>query len=100
MPGMAILYGMKTPTVKATYSLDVETMRVLERVARRWGVSKSEALRRAIRASAQDSMGPSTPLATLDQMQAAAELGSSAAAEWAKEVRTERRAARPPSRAK
>jgi hypothetical protein len=38
-------------TVKITYVFDVETVRTLEDLARRWNVSKSEALRRAIRAS-------------------------------------------------
>ena len=36
---------MATTTIKATYSLDPETVRLLERVSRRWGVSKSEARR-------------------------------------------------------
>jgi hypothetical protein len=39
---------MATTTVKSTYSLDVDTVRELDAVARRWRVSKSEALRRAI----------------------------------------------------
>lgn len=36
-------------TIKCTYSLDAGTVRTLEELARRWNVSKSEALRRAIR---------------------------------------------------
>ena len=36
-------------TIKRTYSLDTGTVRALEELARRWNVSKSEALRRAIR---------------------------------------------------
>lgn len=43
---------MAIPKIKATYSLDPETIALLERVSRRWGVSKSEALRRAIQALA------------------------------------------------
>lgn len=39
-------------TIKSTYSLDVGTVRTLEGLARRWNVSKSEALRRAIRSEA------------------------------------------------
>ncbi|MDE0100953.1 MAG: ribbon-helix-helix protein, CopG family [Bryobacterales bacterium] len=39
--------------IKATYSLDVGTVRALEGLARRWNVSKSEALRRAIRREAE-----------------------------------------------
>ena len=42
---------MAITTIRSTYALDVETMQVLERIAHRWKVSKSEALRRAIRAA-------------------------------------------------
>ena len=44
---------MATMTIKSTYSLDVGTVRTLEGLARRWNVSKSEALRRAIRGEAE-----------------------------------------------
>ena len=91
---MAILYGMANPTIKATYTLDVETLRVLERVARRWGVSKSEALRRAIRASASVAAEPETPLAALDELQSAARMTVSAADAWSREARAERQAER------
>ena len=40
-------------TIKSTYSLDVGTVRTLEGLAHRWNVSKSEALRRAIRDAAE-----------------------------------------------
>ena len=88
---MAILYGMANPTIKATYTLDVETLRVLERAAKRWGVSKSEALRRAIRASASIAAEPETPLAALDELQSAAGLTASAATAWSRQARAERR---------
>lgn len=88
---------MATSKVKATYSLDRETMRVLERVAERWGVSKSEALRRAIRAAASLETGSNTPTAALDDLQAAAALSATATSKWAASVRAERRAARPRS---
>ena len=62
---------MATPTIKSTYSLDVESVRALDDLARRWQVSKSEALRRAIRseASRQPAAGGDA-LAALDQLQA------------------------------
>jgi hypothetical protein len=41
---------MATETIKSTYTLDVDTVRAL---ARRWNVTKSEALRRAMEASAE-----------------------------------------------
>ena len=44
---------MATVTVKSTYSLDVETVRQLEELAKRWNTSKSGALRRAIQSAAK-----------------------------------------------
>ncbi len=41
---------MTATTVNTTYAMDEETQRALESLARRWGVSESEALRQAIRA--------------------------------------------------
>ena len=91
---------MSIPRIKATYSLDVETMRVLERVATRWGVSKSEALRRAIRASASLTPASDGRVALLEELQGAARLTATAAAAWVGEVRAERRAQRAPSKTK
>jgi gamma-glutamylcysteine synthetase len=54
---MAIPWGMATPMVKSTYALDAETLTALEQMAKRWGVTKSEALRRAIPAGGVDSTG-------------------------------------------
>src|SRR5205823_3942638 len=86
--------SMAIPKVKATYSLDADTMRVLERAAKRWGVSKSEALRRAIRMLAAASATPEQESA-LDELQAAAALSPAQAKRWARDVRAERRAGRP-----
>jgi Arc/MetJ-type ribon-helix-helix transcriptional regulator len=88
---------MAIPKIKATYSLDADTMRVLERVAKRWGISKSEALRRAVRALAATT-GKSEPESALDELQAAAGVSSAQATRWVKEVRAERKADRPASR--
>lgn len=81
-------------TVKSTYALDVETARALEDMARRWGVSKSEALRRAIRA-ARRGPAPGTPkaLTALDALQRSLSLETRTAARWERRVRAERRAA-------
>ncbi len=94
---MAILLDMATPTVKSTYSMDLETVRTLEAVARRWGVSKSEALRRAIRAAAaQTAPGhPEPALAALEELQRGLKLTPLAAAAWERAVRAERRASSP-----
>ena len=90
---MAISYGMARTSIKATYSLDPETVRVLDQVSRRWGVSKSEALRRAILASANTPADDAaTRLAALDHAQRVLKLDSETADAWIKEVRAERRA--------
>jgi hypothetical protein len=90
---------MATTTVKATYSLDPGTVSRLEEIARHWGVSKSEALRRAIRAAASgETPGGAGPLAALDALQQAAALTPSSARAWADESRKERRAAPSPLR--
>ena len=84
---------MATQTVKTTYSLDVETLRALEELARRWSTSRSEALRRAIRASWVQSDAPSlTPMRALDRLQGGLDLGQSAARRWARAVRAQRKA--------
>jgi hypothetical protein len=63
---------MAVTSIKSTYSLDVETVAALERMARRWNVPKSEALRRAIhRASEEDGDVPLTPVQALEALQRA-----------------------------
>jgi Arc/MetJ-type ribon-helix-helix transcriptional regulator len=79
--------------IKSTYSLDVETVRTLESIAQRWNVSKSEALRRAIRAAAEQAGdAASDAIQALDELQSSLHLGASAADKWEKRVRAERRA--------
>jgi len=83
---------MAITTIRSTYALDVETMQVLERIAHRWKVSKSEALRRAIRA-AEGQKPPATDdaLQALDRLQRALRLTPAKAKAWARQARTERR---------
>jgi hypothetical protein len=84
---------MATPTVKTTYALDLQTIRSLERLARRWNVSRSEALRRAIRASAEVVSGaPLESVDALDRLQRALRLEPQAAERWSAAVRAQRRA--------
>ena len=52
-----MLYGMATMHIRSTFALDEPTTRGLAQLARKWGVSKSEALRRAV-ARAQEQPGP------------------------------------------
>ena len=84
---------MVTPTIKSIYSLDVETVRQLESMAKRWNVSKSEALRRAIRASAKNQANETNDaLDALDQLQSSLQLSAGGARQWAKRTGNERRA--------
>ena len=80
---------MATMTIKSTYSLDPATVRSLGELARRLGVSKSEALRRAVRLAA----GPdSDALGALDELQREMQSSRTTASRWAQQSRRERRA--------
>lgn len=81
---------MATSKIKSTYSLDVETVRQLEDMARRWNVSKSEALRRAIRATAAAEVPDEGALDALDRLQDLVTLTEDRAAAWVDRVRGER----------
>jgi hypothetical protein len=84
---------MASTTVKTTYSLDLETVKALEALAKRWNVPKSEALRRAIRSVSQgvSSEGPDS-LRALRQLQKELGLSIEDARRWQKAVSAERRA--------
>jgi Ribbon-helix-helix protein, copG family len=84
---------MATTTIRSTYALDVETVHTLERRARLWNVSKSEALRRAIRAAAAEH-APETNerLEALDRLQARVKLTPARARTWIRRARAERTA--------
>ena len=83
---------MAVTTIKSTYALDVPTVRALEQMARGWNVSKSEALRRAIRAAAQREAGRSgEALGALADLQKALALTPTKARAWTARVRKERR---------
>ncbi len=94
-PGVVWPYhdGMATTTVKTTYSLDPATVARLDALARGWGVSRSEALRRVVRAAAGEGVeGGADALSALDQLQASLALSDGAAREWAAAARRERHA--------
>ena len=90
---------MAIQRIKATYSLDAETMQMLERLARRWKTSKSDALRRAIRsASAKQALGDEDPrgrLGALRRLQDSLALTEGIVDAWTRHVRAERRASSP-----
>lgn len=85
---------MAAATIKSTYALDIESVRALDELARRWRVSKSEALRRAIRsaASRQPAAG-SAALRAFDQLQAAVHARGTDIARRERDARAERHAA-------
>ena len=85
---------MAITTIRSTYALDVETVQTLERIAQRWKVSKSEALRRAIRAAAADDRtSANDALAALDRLQRSLKLTPTKARAWANKARTDRKEA-------
>jgi predicted transcriptional regulator len=91
---MAIPYGMASTMVKSTFTLDVETAERLERLARAWGVSKSEVLRRAIRAAPDlPAEVPHPALASFERLQAARKRSAVSAQQWARDAREQRRSA-------
>ena len=85
--------GMAASVVRSTYALDLDTVRTLDRLAERWGVSKSEALRRAVRHAAEQAApkGPAA-LEALDALQRSLKLSRTKAGAWARAARSERRA--------
>jgi predicted transcriptional regulator len=82
---------MASPVIRTTYALDEDTVRRLDGLARHWNVSKSEALRRAIRAADAASTVPDDRLKALDELQASMRLTAGRAQAWVREVRSERR---------
>lgn len=82
---------MAVTTIKSTYSLDVESVRRLEELARRWRVPKSEVLRRAIRIAAKEErLDESSKLAALDRLQASLREREVDISQWARDARAER----------
>jgi len=83
---------MATMTVRGTYALDLDTVRKLEELAKKWGVSKSEALRRSIQSAASSQVPVSDRLQAFRALQRSLGWTKSQAREWEKRVRGERRA--------
>ncbi len=80
---------MAVPKIKSTYTLDVETVEALEEMAHRWGVSKSEALRRAIHATAQQSVV--SRVEALTKLQESIGLTPAKASAWVRRSQANRR---------
>jgi len=84
-------------TVRSTFALDPDTAQALERLAARWGVSKSAALRRAVAgASRAEGVDPAVEaLEALDTLQERMGMEDATATKWIGAVQAERRASRP-----
>jgi len=80
-------------SVKSTFSLDLRTIRSLERISRRWGVSKSEALRRAVLIAEQGEGETPDALHALEELQRSLGMTPARVREWSRAVRDERRSA-------
>ena len=77
--------------IKSTYSLDPQTVRELDQLARYFGTSKSEVLRRAVLALARQQTDAETGAQqALDDLQNSMDLSKSAADDWLEQVRRER----------
>jgi predicted transcriptional regulator len=87
---------MAEMTIRSTYALDEATVRRLESLAKRWEVSKSEALRRAIHA-AEAGLPARSQIDALDALQSLLGLSGRRAAAWADDVRRQRSATKPRS---
>jgi predicted DNA-binding protein len=84
---------MAITTIRSTYALRIETVRQLNLLAEHWGVSKSEALRRAISEAALRAATDVhlTPAEALERLQTTDGMAPQRAAEFATQVRRERR---------
>lgn len=78
----------------STLNLDAETLRQLENLAKRWNISKSSALRRAIRSAAEQPLPEDGKrLNALDRLQDLLALDRESAGGWENQMMQERRAA-------
>ena len=84
---------MAVTSIKSTYSLDVESVRTLEALARHWKVSKSEVLRRALRIAVREGGPGKAATSSLDRVQASLRGRKVNLTQWAADVEHERRAA-------
>lgn len=84
---------MAVTSIKSTYSLDVESVQMLEALARHWKVSKSEVLRRALRIAVRERGRGKAATSSLDQLQASLRERKVNLTRWAANVKHERREA-------
>ena len=81
--------SMAITSVRSTYSLDIESMRRIDNLARRWDVSKSEVLRRALRIADEQS-ARSERAEALKLLQVSMDLSRERVEGWVADIRSER----------
>jgi predicted DNA-binding protein len=94
---MAITSGMAKMTIRSTFALDRETVAALDCLAERWGVSKSEALRRIVEAAArvEEADTSANAVAALEELQSRLALTPEKTEAWLREVQALREGRRP-----
>lgn len=88
---------MAKMTIRSTFALDPGTVAALDRLAEKWGASKSETLRRIVETAArvEEVDDAADALAALDELQEALGLSEEQADAWIREIRVEREAGGP-----
>ena len=86
---MAITSDMAKETIRSTFALDPETVGNLDRLAAKWGVSKSETLRRVIEAAAlaEDVDASADAVAAFKELQERLDLTPEKADAWLRQIR-------------
>lgn len=86
---MAITSDMAKKTIRSTFALDPEAVAALDRLSAKWGMSKSETVRRLIEAAArvEEVDASSKALAALDDLQDALALTQEQADAWVRQIR-------------
>ena len=91
MPWNGHIKDTAVPKIKVIYSLDVDSVRASEELAPQWGVSKSEALRRAIHKELhRQPKRVDEALRALDELPASVRSKQIDLAKWEQDVRPER----------
>ena len=86
---MTITSGMAKKTVRSTFALDPRTVEDLDRLAAKWGLSKSETVRRIIEAAAriEEVDASAEALVALDELQEKLALTEAGIDAWLRETR-------------
>ena len=88
---------MAKVTIRSTFALDPATVDALDRLAREWQVSKSEALRRmvSVAAAVEEVDAAADALSALGDLQELLGLDARKAEAWVRRIRAERESGRP-----